>query len=128
MSFSRPALFGLCVFATACWWSFAFLESAFLHAPLRVIGALSFGIACTPLRSGHRWNVRSFLDREAIVLAPFVLLTAFASVLAYAGPLALPPALDEAVADALLAKLYVSLGVAFLSIAVLFRAGVKRCW
>ena len=70
---------------------------------------LLFLFALAPLRRDGRWDVRAFVDREAIVVGPFVGLTAAASVLAYLGPLSLLPEVAEPRRTELIVKLYASL-------------------
>jgi hypothetical protein len=126
MKLTRPARFGLSLFATACWWSYALLESLPLHAPLRGLGALAFVCALSSVRHEGRWAWRAFLRDDAIVVAPFLWLTTSVSILAYLGPLALPPEPTGAVRVVLEAKLYASFAGWMVASALIVGAMVMR--
>lgn len=118
---TRPSTFLLCVTATGCWWSYAFLESLLLHAPLRIVGFVLFVLACVQPSRHRRAGVADSLDEKALVVAPFLAFNALLSFLAYAGPLALPPEPIEPARSMLVAKLSTAL---FVGLA----AGLMMVW
>lgn len=110
------------------YWSYAFLESATLHIPLRLLGIVCFTLTLLPLFPPRSLQLRDYLDTYASTVAPFLFLAALGSFLACLGPLSLPPSPSPEREADLLRGLYISAAFLLLTSSVMLRWLLTHPW